>query len=141
MKTTTTKLTYSQALEMVLNIQEVIENKELFEKITQLENQMNKKSGKMSKAEKEKQQENEEIKTEILAILEVAETPQSIKEIQLESNLLEQFSNQKISALLRQLIETLEVERTEEKRIAKFNLVGRNTLPVNSEDIEVNISL
>lgn len=119
--TTQNKLTYTQALEMVLEIQEVKENAELLAKMIQLNNQMNKKSGKLSKAEKEKQEENESIKLDILEVLESDELKaKSIKEMQLERDSLQEFSNQKISALIRQLIVDSQVIRIEEKRIAKF---------------------
>lgn len=116
-----TKLTYSQALTMVLEVEEIRENEELFNKITQLDNQLNKKSGKQSKAEQEKQRENDGIKSEILTVMGTSpHEAKSIKELQLKSDLLITFSNQKISALIRQLIANDEVERMEEKRIAKF---------------------
>lgn len=123
---TTKKLTNILALEMVLGMNEVKSNSELVEKLIAMKTQFEKKSGKTSKGGKltKAQEVNEEIKQVILNVLEGEKTPKSIKELQAENEVLSVnlYSNQKISALLRQLIKDGFVVRTEEKRIAMFSI-------------------
>ena len=68
------------------------------------------------------QKENEGIKAIILAALTT--TPTSISDLQKKDAALAEISNQKISALLRQLIIDNKVVRTEDKKKALFALVG-----------------
>lgn len=71
---------------------------------------------KMTKA----QEENAVTKNLIEGTLGVFETPVTIKQLQENDSELAQFSNQKISSLLKQLIDEGKVVRTEEKRVAYF---------------------
>ena len=68
------------------------------------------------------QKENEAIKADILAALTT--TPTSISDLQKKDAALAEISNQKISALLRQLIIDNKVVRTEDKKKALFALIG-----------------
>ena len=68
------------------------------------------------------QKENEGIKAIILAALTT--TPTSISGLQKKDAALAEISNQKISALLRQLIIDNKVVRTEDKKKALFALIG-----------------
>ena len=68
------------------------------------------------------QKENEGIKAIILA--DLTTTPTSISDLQKKDAALAEISNQKISALLRQLIIDNKVVRTEDKKKALFALVG-----------------
>ena len=68
------------------------------------------------------QKENEGIKAIILAALTT--TPTSISDLQKKDAALAEISNQKISALLRQLIIDNKVVRTEDKKKALFALIG-----------------
>ena len=68
------------------------------------------------------QKENEGIKAIILAALTT--TPTSISDLQKKDAALAEISNQKISALLRQLIIDNKVIRTEDKKKALFALIG-----------------
>ena len=68
------------------------------------------------------QKENEGIKVIILAALTT--TPTSISDLQKKDAALAEISNQKISALLRQLIIDNKVVRTEDKKKALFALIG-----------------
>ena len=68
------------------------------------------------------QKENEKIKAIILAALTT--TPTSISDLQKKDAALAEISNQKISALLRQLIIDNKVVRTEDKKKALFALIG-----------------
>lgn len=119
------KLTYTEALEMVLAIDEVKENETLAEKLETLLNQMAKKGSSASEKEKAKNEENEAIKEEILEVLNRITVRQAIKELQAESELLSGYTNQKLSALLRQMVKDEILERVELKRVAKFGIVGK----------------
>lgn len=67
------------------------------------------------------QKANVEFKNEILATLTL-DNPMTIREIQSANEALGGLSNQRVSALLTQLIEANEVERITEKRVSKFIL-------------------
>lgn len=67
------------------------------------------------------QKANVEFKDEILATLST-DNPMTIKEIQSANEVLADLSNQRVSALLTQLIEANKVERVIEKRVSKFLL-------------------
>lgn len=126
------KLTNVLALEMVLGMEEVKSNLELVEKLEKMKAQFEKKNnsatgnGKPSKT----QLENEKIKVQLLEFLEGQENALQIKEIQLDSE-FSIHSNQKISALLKQLVESGKVEKIVEKRISKFQ-INRNVSEVES---------
>ena len=68
--------------------------------------------------------ENEEIKAQILEVM--TSEPKAIKELQAENESLAEYTNQKLSALLKQLVGENKVERIEEKRVAKFKKVVDN---------------
>ena len=68
------------------------------------------------------QKKNENLKSEMLEILGRFEEPKQIKELLLLDE-LNGYSNQKISALMRQLVAEGKVERTEVKKVAMFGLV------------------
>lgn len=74
---------------------------------------------KASKKPTPKQTENESIKSEILYVLGDGNS-RTVKEVreQLEADI----SSQKATALIRQLVESGKVTRTEEKRIAYFRI-------------------
>lgn len=68
------------------------------------------------------QQANEVIKEDIVAYLENVNKPQSITDIIKNAEGCEDLSNQRVSALVRQLKEAGKVVRTEEKGRAYFSL-------------------
>ena len=70
-----------------------------------------------------KQVENENLKDIIVDTLKTLETSVRISEIQNANETLATLSNQRISALLKQLVDTKVVEKTIEKRIAKFRAI------------------
>ena len=82
---------------------------------------LNKKSN--SKTPSKTQIENENIKNEIVKVLTEMEKPLTITDIQNSNENLAQFSNQKISALLTQLVNAKIVVRTVNKKKAYFSLV------------------
>ena len=139
---TTKKLTNVLAIEMVLTFEETKRNSELVEKLHKILEQFEKKSGTSKKAKTltKGQKENMEIKQTILNVL--SNEPKTIKELQEEHSELigtSIYSNQKISALLRQLVAEGSVERTEQKRKAYFSLVGTKMLvaPVEAVVLEM----
>lgn len=100
-----------------------VENKvELIEKLNHEIDMLNKKSSTSRKPTKT-QVENEEFKGQILDFLAMTDRPVRIKEIQEGVPSLAEISNQRISHLLRALVNTGSAERTMEKRVAYFSLV------------------
>ena len=120
------KLTNVLALEMVLGMEEVKSNQELVEKLTKMKEQFEKKNNSSTGSKKltKTQIENEEIKAQILEVM--TNEPKAIKELQAENESLAEYTNQKLSALLKQLVGENKVERVEEKRTAKFKKVVDN---------------
>ena len=76
------------------------------------------------------QEANVGIKSTILTVLEGAE-PMTVTEMQGASAELGELSNQKVSALVRQLVEAGKVVKTIEKKVSRFSLAD------NSEGEEV----
>ena len=120
------KLTNVSALEMVLAMEEVKSNQELVEKLTKMKEQFEKKNNSSTGSKKltKTQIENEEIKAQILEVM--TSEPITIKELQADLYSLAEYSNQKLSALLKQLVGENKVERVEEKRTVKFKKVVDN---------------
>lgn len=120
------KLTNVKALELVLSMEEVKANAELVEKLNKMKDQFEKKNKSATKDGKKvltaEQKKNELIKENILEILGTCENPIQIKELMTMEG-MEEYSNQKLSALLKQLVESGKVEKIVEKRISKFKLV------------------
>lgn len=118
------KLTNVMAIEMVLGMKEVQGNTELVEKLETMKAQFNKKNKSDGKPTKN-QIANNCIKETLITVLEKYNEPKAIKELQSENPEIgiEKYSNQKISALMRQLISENTVKRTEIKRTAHFEIV------------------
>ena len=74
-----------------------------------------------SKKATKTQKANVGIKSTILAILEGAK-PMTVTEMQGASAELGELSNQKVSALVRQLVEAGEVVKTIDKKVSRFSL-------------------
>lgn len=68
------------------------------------------------------QEANVGIKADIEAVLASAPNPMTITEIQKASATLEGLSNQKVSALVRQLVEAKVVVKSTDKKISRFSL-------------------
>lgn len=68
------------------------------------------------------QKANEDIKAEIVNVLKDFEGKASIKDIQEQHEILAGLSNQKISALLKQLVDTNVVVKTIDKKKAYFEI-------------------
>ena len=81
---------------------------------------LNKKSSSGKKTKNQK--ENEEIKKLILVALELFGEPVTVTTMIKENSEMNKLSPQKLSALLKQLVESEEVVRTVEKRVPYFSL-------------------
>lgn len=81
---------------------------------------LNKKSSSGKKTKNQK--ENEEIKKLILVALELFGKPVTVTTMIEENSEMNKLSPQKLSALLKQLVESEEVVRTVEKRVPYFSL-------------------
>lgn len=113
----TNKMTYVKALEIAMKAVE--DNKEVTEKLTALKESISKKNSAERKPTAT-QKANEEYKKAILSFMEVGKK-YTISELMKEVVELADLSNQRVSALVRQLKDSGLVERTEEKRKAYFS--------------------
>lgn len=114
----TKKITKRDNYNTLLAIKEVAENPQLVEFINHEIELLSKKNG-TSKGLTPTQKENEDIKLIILEGLNTEEF-KSISEVQKSDSRLAEYSNQKLSALFKQLVDTGVITRTEIKRKAYF---------------------
>ena len=120
------KLTNVVALAMVLAMEEVQANQELVAKLELMKAQFEKKNKSGVRADGTKiltaeQKKNEIIKEQLIEVLARCEEPQQIKDL-MRMEEFSEYSNQKLSALLKQLVTAEKVERVEDKKIAKFKI-------------------
>ena len=120
------KLTNVIALEMVLAMKEVQTNQELVAKLELMKAQFEKKNKSGVRADGTKiltaeQKKNEVIKEQLIEVLAKCEEPQQIKDL-MRMEEFSEYSNQKLSALLKQLVSAEKVERVEDKNVAKFKI-------------------
>lgn len=113
----TNKMTYVKALEIAMKAVE--DNKEVTEKLKALKESISKKNSAERKPTAT-QKANEEYKKAILSFMEIGKK-YTISELIKEVVELADLSNQRVSALVRQLKDSGLVERTEEKRTAYFS--------------------
>ena len=119
------KLTNVKALEMVLEMKEVQSNEELVEKLTTMKAQFEKKNNRTANGDKKTtktQEENEVLKGYIMEVLTLNKTPMTIAQIQAEDIELKDLTNQKMSALLKQLVDANQVVKTKDKKATLFGL-------------------
>ena len=122
-----TKLTNVLALEMVLGMKEVQANVELVEKLTKMKEQFEKKNKSSVGADGKKvltaeQKKNESLKETILEILARYEEPKQVKDLISENEELTEYTGQKISALMTQLVKAEKVVKVIDKKASKFQL-------------------
>lgn len=105
-------------VEMFNAIKEVVaDNKEM---VTFIEHEIELLQKKSSNRKPTKtQEENKSLKNEILSVL--TDEGMTVTEIQKSSEILADVSNQKVSALLRQLVEVGAVEKTTDKKKSLFS--------------------
>lgn len=111
-----TKMTYVQALENALTL---VTDAETREKLTALRDQLVKRNSAPAKPTKV-QVANEGVKATILAALANAGKPLTVTEVQEANADLAALSNQKVSALLAQMVAAGAVVKTVEKRKSYF---------------------
>jgi hypothetical protein len=121
-KTTEKKITKREKFEMLKNIAEVQANPILSDFIER-EIELLAKKNSAEKKPTEKQTENAGIKEVIIEALTDEENGLTISAMQKKNAELGEYSNQKISALVRQMILDGIVVKTEEKGKAYFRLV------------------
>ena len=122
-----TKLTNVLALEMVLGMKEGQANVELVEKLTKMKEQFEKKNKSSVGADGKKvltaeQKKNEILKETILEILTRYEEPKQVKDLISENEELSEYTGQKISALMTQLVKAEKVVKVIDKKASKFQI-------------------
>lgn len=122
-----TKLTNVLALEMVLGMKEVQANVELVEKLTKMKEQFEKKNKSSVGADGKKvltaeQKKNEILKETILEVLTRYEEPKQVKDLIAENEELSEYTGQKISALMTQLLKAEKVVKVVDKKASKFQI-------------------
>ena len=121
------KLTNVLALEMVLGMAEVQANVELVEKLTKMKEQFEKKNKSSVGADGKKvltaeQKKNEILKETILEVLTRYEEPKQVKDLIAENKELANYTGQKISALMTQLLRDEKVVKVIDKKASKFQI-------------------
>ena len=94
-------------------------------KLTTMKAQFEKKSNRTATGDKKPtktQQENEVLKGYIMEVLTLNKTPMTIAQIQAEDIELKDLTNQKMSALLKQLVDSNQVVKTKDKKATLFGL-------------------
>lgn len=117
----TKKITKRDNFNKLLTIREVAEDTQLVEFINHELELLDRKSASHSTAKTANQKANEEIKTKIVdALVQLGKS--TISELQAGSEEMAEYSNQKLSALLKQLVDSKQVVRTMEKKKAYFEV-------------------
>ena len=117
----TKKITKRDNFNKLLTIREVAEDTQLVEFINHELELLDRKSTSHSTAKTANQKANEEIKTKIVdALVQLGKS--TISELQAGSEEMAEYSNQKLSALLKQLVDSKQVVRTMDKKKAYFEV-------------------
>jgi len=117
----TKKITKRDNFNKLLTISEVANDTQLVEFINHELELLDKKSASHSNAKTANQKANEEIKTQIIdALTKIGKT--TISEMQKTDETMAQYSNQKLSALLKQMVDNGEITRTMDKKKAYFEI-------------------
>lgn len=119
------KITKKEMFAKLLAVKEVSENKEFVEFIQHEIDLLNKKSSKSGSTKTQK--ENMEIKAKLLKALAEIGKAVTITEFQKFSEYASQFSNQKISAMFKQLETAGEIEKTVVKGKSYFEALVEET--------------
>lgn len=117
----TKKITKRDNFNKLLKINEVAQDTQLVEFINHELELLDKKSASHSTAKTANQKANDEIKTQIIdALTKIGKT--TISDLQKADETMAQYSNQKLSALLKQMVDGGEIVRTMEKKKAYFEI-------------------
>lgn len=116
----TNKTTKRQMFEAIKAVEGVASNPEMVKFINHEIELLEKRN--KNKVNKALASLNEELKEDIRTTLNGQGTPLTISEIQNLNNKLGSYSNQKITALVRQLVEANEVEKVVDKKTSRFIL-------------------
>ena len=133
---TNTKMTQVSALEVAIEVITNVINgvdtdlasSELSEAVVKLSGMAEKLAEKRStpsKADKEKSAEHKAIADEIILVLSTEETVtngMTVSEMQKASEMLAGYSNQKISAILRKMVESKTIVKTVDKKKSYFSI-------------------
>ena len=115
------KVTKRDNFNALLKIEEVASNEQLVEFINHELELLDRKSASHTTAKTANQKANEEIKTKIVdALVKLGKS--TISELQAGSEEMAEYSNQKLSALLKQLVDSKQVVRTMDKKKAYFEV-------------------
>lgn len=115
------KVTKRDNFNALLQIEEVKANQELVDFINHEIELLDKKSAGRTASTTANQKANEEIKKVIVSEL-IKLGKRTISELQKESEELAQYSNQKLSALIKQLVDNGEVTKTVDKKKSYFEV-------------------
>lgn len=99
-----------------------IDSNELIDKLNSMLMAIKNKSHRPSKADTAKQVENDKLADVILETLMNSENPMTVTEMQKSNEELAEYSNQKISAIIRKLVESAQVIKTVEKKKSYFSV-------------------
>ena len=99
-----------------------IDSNELIDKLNSMLMTIKNKSHRPSKADTAKQVENDKLADIIIETLMNSENPMTITEMQKSNEELAEYSNQKISAIIRKLVESAQVIKTVEKKKSYFSV-------------------
>ena len=99
-----------------------IDSNELIDKLNSMLMAIKNKSHRPSKADTAKQIENDKLADIIIETLMNSENPMTITEMQKSNEELAEYSNQKISAIIRKLVESAQVIKTVEKKKSYFSV-------------------
>ena len=118
----TKKMTKKDYFNELKSIPEVAQNEALMKFIDHELELLNKKNS-ADKKPTAQQVANEGFKTKILEVLKASEVAMTITEIQKANSELGEMTNQRVSALVRQMKDEGLVERTEDKKKAYFKAI------------------
>lgn len=133
---TNTKMTQVSALEIAVEVLTNVMNgvdvtladteiSEAVAKLSGMAEKLAEKRSTPSKADKEKSAEHKAIADEIILVLSTEETVTSgmtVSEMQKASEMLAEYSNQKISAILRKMVDNGTIVKTVDKKKSYFSI-------------------
>ena len=126
------KMTYVQALEAVIARLDETEDDEILERLTALKDSLSKKRTN----KKKDNAENAALRDIVLNVLRNAASPMTVTEIMKHDTKLIDFSNQKITSIVRSLVTDGEVEGIKDKRKSTFAIVKTSDDEVEADTEE-----